>query len=235
MVGVSGGKDSVALTIGLSMLRKYIGFDYEVVAVTLDPQFDHQPMDYSALAELFRQHGIPRGAPHRDRPDGVRVPQGEEPLRPVPSCGGARCTTAQELGCNKGGAGASSGRCRGDAYMNLWREDDRLLLAGDLPSPSGISPSSVPCCFTEYEVQCAVREADLPIVKAAAPPTVLPCGEQTKICAGALPCRPRLPPKTLHALQAALTAGVPSTRARGSFIVQKKKKKKETDRRKQPF
>ena len=59
MVGVSGGKDSVALTIGLSMLRKYIGFGYEVVAVTLDPQFDHQPMDYSALAELFRQHGIP--------------------------------------------------------------------------------------------------------------------------------------------------------------------------------
>ena len=59
MVGVSGGKDSVALTIGLSMLRKYIGFDYEVVAVTLDPQFDHQPMDYSALAELFRRHGIP--------------------------------------------------------------------------------------------------------------------------------------------------------------------------------
>ena len=59
MVGVSGGKDSVALTIGLSMLRRYIGFDYEVVAVTLDPQFDHQPMDYSALAELFRQHGIP--------------------------------------------------------------------------------------------------------------------------------------------------------------------------------
>ena len=59
MVGVSGGKDSVALTIGLSMLRKYIGFDYEVVAVPLDPQFDHQPMDYSALAELFRRHGIP--------------------------------------------------------------------------------------------------------------------------------------------------------------------------------
>ena len=46
MVGVSGGKDSVALTIGLAELRKYIGFDYEVVAVTLDPQFDHQPMDY---------------------------------------------------------------------------------------------------------------------------------------------------------------------------------------------
>ena len=53
MVGVSGGKDSVALTVGLALLRQYIGFDYEVVAVTLDPQFDHQPMDYTALEALF--------------------------------------------------------------------------------------------------------------------------------------------------------------------------------------
>ena len=29
MVGVSGGKDSVALTIGLALLRRYLGFDYE--------------------------------------------------------------------------------------------------------------------------------------------------------------------------------------------------------------
>ena len=59
MVGVSGGKDSVALTIGLSMLRKYIGFDYEVVAVTLDPQFGGRPMDYTVLQELFAQYDIP--------------------------------------------------------------------------------------------------------------------------------------------------------------------------------
>lgn len=59
MVGVSGGKDSVALTVGLALLRQYIGFDYEVVAVTLDPQFDHQPMDYTALQALFARYGIP--------------------------------------------------------------------------------------------------------------------------------------------------------------------------------
>ena len=59
MVGVSGGKDSVALTVGLALLRQYIGFDYEVVAVTLDPQFDHQPMDYTALEALFARYGIP--------------------------------------------------------------------------------------------------------------------------------------------------------------------------------
>ncbi len=59
MVGVSGGKDSVALTIGLALLRRYLGFDYEVVAVTLDPQFDHQAVDYSLLAALFARYEVP--------------------------------------------------------------------------------------------------------------------------------------------------------------------------------
>ena len=31
LVGVSGGKDSVALTIGLARLRQYLGFPFEVV------------------------------------------------------------------------------------------------------------------------------------------------------------------------------------------------------------
>ena len=59
MVGVSGGKDSVALTIGLAELRRYIGFDFTVQAVTLDPQFGGRPMDYTVLQDLFARHGIP--------------------------------------------------------------------------------------------------------------------------------------------------------------------------------
>ena len=59
MVGVSGGKDSVALTIGLAELRKYIGFDFTVQAVTLDPQFGGRPMDYTVLQELFARYDIP--------------------------------------------------------------------------------------------------------------------------------------------------------------------------------
>ena len=59
LVGVSGGKDSVALTVGLVQLRQYLGFPFEVTAVTLDPQFGGQPVDYSALEALFRQYGVP--------------------------------------------------------------------------------------------------------------------------------------------------------------------------------
>ena len=59
LVGVSGGKDSVALTVGLALLREYIGFDYQLYAVTLDPQFGRQPGDYSQLASLMERCGIP--------------------------------------------------------------------------------------------------------------------------------------------------------------------------------
>ena len=103
MVGVSGGKDSVALTVGLALLRQYIGFDYEVVAVTLDPQFDHQPMDYTALQALFARYGIPY---HIRRTEiGPVVFEYRQEKNPCSLCAklrrGALHTAAQELGCNK--------------------------------------------------------------------------------------------------------------------------------------
>ena len=117
MVGVSGGKDSVALTIGLAELRKYIGFDFTVQAVTLDPQFGGRPMDYTVLQELFAQYDIPYDPPYRDRPCGVRLPQGEEPPAPcAPSCGAVHCTRQRRNWLQQGGVGPPSGRCRGDLF-----------------------------------------------------------------------------------------------------------------------
>ena len=72
MVGVSGGKDSVALTIGLAQLRRYLGFDYEVVAVTLDPQFDHQAVDYSPLAALFAFPSLKDFSPGKIDPAAIK-------------------------------------------------------------------------------------------------------------------------------------------------------------------
>ena len=72
LVGVSGGKDSVALTVGLALLREYIGFHYDIQAVTLDP-----PVRAPAggLFPAHRPNGALRGAlpgpPHRHRPGGL--------------------------------------------------------------------------------------------------------------------------------------------------------------------
>ena len=57
-IGVSGGKDSVALTLALAQLQKYIDIKFDLVAVTLDPQFYSKATDYSQLEELFREKGI---------------------------------------------------------------------------------------------------------------------------------------------------------------------------------
>ena len=164
MVGVSGGKDSVALTIGLSMLRKYIGFDYEVVAVTLDPQFDHQPMDYSALAELFRQHGIPYEV--RRTEIGPVVFEYRKEKNPCALCAklrrGALHTAAQELGCNKVALGHHLDDAVETFYMNLWRRAGGRLAHREEPLPRR----------RRYRA-----------------------GTDQRICAGALPYRPRLPPK----------------------------------------
>ena len=54
-VGVSGGKDSVALTVALGHLRRYLGVPFEVMAVTLDPRFGGVEADYQPLADLFAQ------------------------------------------------------------------------------------------------------------------------------------------------------------------------------------
>ena len=51
-VGVSGGKDSLALLCALAMMRRFYPVRYEVVAVTVDLGLDG--MDFSAVEELCR-------------------------------------------------------------------------------------------------------------------------------------------------------------------------------------
>lgn len=58
-VGVSGGKDSLVLLMGLILLKRFIGIDYDLVAITLDPQFGGVPGDYSAVQKLCDEYGVP--------------------------------------------------------------------------------------------------------------------------------------------------------------------------------
>jgi len=57
-VGVSGGKDSLVLLQGLILLRRFIGIDYELVAVTLDPGFNGERGDYSPVTKLCEDAGV---------------------------------------------------------------------------------------------------------------------------------------------------------------------------------
>ena len=67
-VGVSGGKDSVALTVALGHLRRYLGVPFEVMAVTLDPRFGGVPATCGPVCA--GRHSL-RNTAHGYRPRGI--------------------------------------------------------------------------------------------------------------------------------------------------------------------
>ena len=227
-MGVSGGKDSVALTIGLAHLRRYLGIPFEVYAVTLDPQFGGEPVDYSPLEKLFRQHEVPY---HVQRTDIGRIVFDfrKEP-HPCSLCAklrrGALHTAAQELGCNKVALGHHLDDAVETFYMNLWREG-RIGCFSPVTylSQRDLTLIRPMLLATEYEVQCAVREEGLPIVKSRCPADGVTVREQTKEFVRER-CRTdhAFRQKTLHALQeSGIDGWRPVHTGRGSFIQTAKK------------
>ncbi|MBR5561837.1 MAG: tRNA 2-thiocytidine biosynthesis protein TtcA [Clostridia bacterium] len=54
-IGVSGGKDSVALLAGMANLRRFYPEKFDIVAITLDPRFGGVDADYSEIEELCKK------------------------------------------------------------------------------------------------------------------------------------------------------------------------------------
>ena len=57
-VGVSGGKDSLALLAGLAHLKRYYPKKFELVALTADPCFNNMETDFSKLEKLCEDLGV---------------------------------------------------------------------------------------------------------------------------------------------------------------------------------
>lgn len=57
-VGVSGGKDSLAMLYALNEMRRFYPAKFEVKAITIDPQFSGKPCDYSAIQKLCDSIGV---------------------------------------------------------------------------------------------------------------------------------------------------------------------------------
>lgn len=57
-VGVSGGKDSLALLAGLAHLKRYYPKKFELVALSVDPCFNNIETDFSSIEKLCKDLGI---------------------------------------------------------------------------------------------------------------------------------------------------------------------------------
>ncbi len=182
-VGVSGGKDSVVLLLGLWELRRFLGIDYEVVGITLDPQFGGIETDYSPIEALCRDRGIPYLV-KRTNIGEIVFDVRKEP-NPCSLCArmrrGALHDAAKAAGCNKVALGHHYDDAVETFVMNLFHEG-RL---GCFSPKSYLSRKKLtlirPLVFApEKEIRRTAQRLELPIVKSACPADGYTSRQKTK-------------------------------------------------------
>ncbi|MDR0986335.1 MAG: tRNA 2-thiocytidine biosynthesis TtcA family protein [Ruminococcus sp.] len=171
-VGVSGGKDSLVLLRGLFLLKRFIGFEYELIALTADMRFGGQPGNFEAVAEFCREMSIPYNIIPTDIAEIVFDIRKEK--NPCSLCAkmrrGILHEAAKSAGCNKIALGHSFDDAVETFVMNLFMEG-RL---GCFSPKSYLSRRDLtlirPLVFApEKEIKRAAYKNNLPIVKSSCP------------------------------------------------------------------
>ncbi len=171
-VGVSGGKDSLVLLKGLHLLRRFIGINYDIVAITLDPGFNGVYGDYSPVQEMCDEMGI-KYVLKRTQIGEIVFDIRKEP-NPCSLCArmrrGALHDAALENGCNKIALGHHYNDAVETFVMNLFIEG-RI---GCFAPKSYLSRKDLtlirPMVFApEKEVRRAAEKSELVIVKSKCP------------------------------------------------------------------
>ena len=102
-VGVSGGKDSVSLLVGLFELRRFYPAKFDIVAITVDPRFGGEDGDYSQIEELCRRIDVEYVIKRTQLAEVIFDIRKES--NPCSLCArmrrGALHDAAKEAGCNK--------------------------------------------------------------------------------------------------------------------------------------
>ena len=171
-VGVSGGKDSLVLLYGLVLLRRFIGIDYEVVALTLDPGFNGQRGDYSSVAEFCKEHGVEYHIVETEI--GEIVFKVRKESNPCSLCAhmrrGALHNETVRLGCNKIALGHNYDDAVETFVMNLFNEG-RIGCFSPVTKLTRKNLIMIrPLVLAEEkDIRRAVRRNNIEIVKSACP------------------------------------------------------------------
>ena len=182
-VGVSGGKDSVALLVALCEMRRFYPKKFDVVAVTLDYQFNNTDGDFSEIEKLCEKYGAEYVIKKTNLYHVIFETRKES--NPCSLCAkmrrGLLHDTAKELGCNKIALGHHLDDAAETFIMNLFQ-------GGTIGSFSPVSYLSRkdltlirPFVFIrEKEIASAVKRNNLPVVKSECPADKVTKREETK-------------------------------------------------------
>ena len=171
-VGVSGGKDSVALLSALAGLRRFYPKRFEIKAITLDPCFLNTDGDYSELIKLCRELEVEYTIKKTNLYHIIFETRKEK--NPCSLCArmrrGLLHDTAKELGCNKIALGHHLDDAAQTALMNLFNGGNFSCFS----PKSYLSRKNLymirPMIFVpERYITNLVKRENLPIVKSNCP------------------------------------------------------------------
>ncbi len=169
-VGVSGGKDSLALLCALTKLKRVLGINYTVVAVTIDMGLPE--MDFSKIADLCRELEVEY---HIIKTQIYEIIFNvREEKSPCSLCSrmrrGALHDACKELGCNKLALGHHYDDVVETFMLNLFFEG-RIGAFRPVTYLSRKDLTMIrPLVYTpEREIKTFARGASLPIVEAKCP------------------------------------------------------------------
>lgn len=171
-VGVSGGKDSVALLAALAGVQKYIGIDFTIKAVTLDNGFEGVETDFSPVQELCDRLEIEYIIKRTQI--GEIIFSVREESNPCSLCArmrrGVLHDTAKEYGCNKIALGHHYDDAVETFIMNLFNEG-RIGCFSPVTylSRKDITMIRPLVLAPEKDVRSAVKRNALPVVKSKCP------------------------------------------------------------------
>lgn len=182
-VGVSGGKDSVALLVALAEMRSFFPKKYDVVAITLDYQFDNNDGNFSEIEKLCENLNVEYIVKKTNLYHIIFETRKEK--NPCSLCAkmrrGLLHDTAKELGCNKVALGHHLDDAAETFIMNLFQGGT----IGSFSPASYLSRKDLtlirPFVFVrEKDIVQAVKRNSLPVVKSKCPADKVTQREETK-------------------------------------------------------
>ncbi len=169
-VGVSGGKDSLTLLCALSKLKRVLGIDYEIVAITIDMGF--KDSDFSSIQRLCDELEIEYRVVKTEIYEIIFNVRREK--SPCSLCArmrrGALHDASKDAGCNKIALGHHFDDVVETFMLNLFFEG-RI---GSFSPVTYLSRKDItmirPLVYThEKEIRSFAKGAALPVVKSSCP------------------------------------------------------------------
>lgn len=182
-VGVSGGKDSLVLLYGLSLLKKYYPKKFSIVAVTLDPCFENKDSDFSAIEDFCKKLEVEY---HIKRTELYNVVfENRQEKNPCSLCARMRRGILHDMakahGCNKIALGHHKDDAAETVIMNLFQGGT----IGCFSPVTYLSNKDITMIrpmihLDERDVENACRRNELPVTKSNCPVDKETTREETK-------------------------------------------------------